>query len=257
MIKHSLNYIRGSACLFAIALVLIIGDPIQRLLFVLLPLSGRFSSRIQVSWFRFWANTMLRIPAFFCGVRFRPLPSVPGNSGVLVLMNHQSLLDIPYLGAALNENLPLFVTRRRYAKGIPLISNMLRLYKFPLVDPARFSVSQLKALTETAANAPYPIAIFPEGSRTKNGEIRKFRTAGVNAILSSRPWSVHLLIVDGLWKCATLPDFVRKISQVRPKSVVFGPFSFDPKTDDPEQFMTDMREKMVNGLAGLRQDSKT
>ena len=257
MIRRSLNYLRGGTCLFAIGLVLIIGDPIQRVLFALLPLFGRHSLRIQASWFRLWANIMLQSVRIFCGVRFRPLPSVPGDSGVLVLMNHQSILDIPYLAACLDENYPVFVTRRRYAKGIPLVSNMLRLYKFPLVDPVRFSVSQLNALTETAANVRYPMAIFPEGSRTRDGEIRKFRTAGVNAILSSRPWSVHLVIVDGLWECATLPDFVKKISQVRPKSVVIGPFSFDPKTDDPEPFMADMREKMMTGLAQLRKDSDT
>ena len=125
----------------------------------------------------------------------------------------------------------------------------------PLVDPVRFSVSQLNALTEAVADARYPVAIFPEGSRTRDGDIRKFRTAGVNAILSSRPWSVHLVIVDGLWKCATLPDFIKKISQIRPKSVVIGPFSFDPETDDPEPFMVGMREKMLAGLAQLRKDS--
>ncbi len=255
MIKRSLNYLRGGACLFAIGLLLIIGDPIQRALFALLPLSGRHSLHLQASWFRLWANIMLQTIRIICGVRFRPLPSVPGESGTLILMNHQSILDIPYLAACLSENYPLFVTRRRYAKGIPLVSNMLRLYKFPLVDPARFSVSQLNALAETAANARYPVAIFPEGSRTRNGDIRRFRTAGVNAILSSRPWSVHLVIVDGLWECATLPDFVNKISQIRPKSVVIGPFSFNPETDDPEPFMAIMRENMLSGLAQLRKNS--
>lgn len=257
MIKTSLDYLRGGTCLFAIGLLLIIGDPIQRLLFALLPLSGRHSLHLQASWFRLWANIMLQTIRIICGVRFRPLPSVPGDSGTLLLVNHQSILDIPYVAACLSENYPLFVTRRRYAKGIPLVSNMLRLYKFPLVDPARFSVSQLNALAETAATTRYPVAIFPEGSRTRDGEIRRFRTAGVNAILSSRPWSVHLVIVDGLWKCATLPDFVRKISQIRPKSVIIGPFPFDPETEDPESFMAGMREKMLSGLAQLREDSGT
>ena len=153
MIKSSINYLRGGTCLFAIGLLLIIGDPIQRVFLALLPWFGRRSLRWQASWFRLWANIMLQTIRISCGVRFRPLPSVPGDPGTLILMNHQSILDIPYLGACLSKNYPLFVTRRRYAKGIPLVSKMLRSYNFPLVDPARFSASQLNALAETAAVA--------------------------------------------------------------------------------------------------------
>jgi len=254
MLKRWLNHIRGGICLFVVALLLIIGDPVQRLIFTLFHLSGRPTERLKAFWFRLWANIMLLAPRILCGARFKPLPAVPGDSGILILMNHQSLLDIPYLGAMLNKNYPLFVTRRRYATGVPLVSHMLRTYKFPLVDSARFSASQSRALAHVAASATVPLAVFPEGTRTRNGEIRSFKTAGINAILCSRPWSVYVVVADGLWMCATLTDFVEKISQITPKSAVFGPFSFDPRADDPESFMVEMREKMVCGLYRLRQE---
>jgi 1-acyl-sn-glycerol-3-phosphate acyltransferase len=257
MIRRWLNYVRGGACIITIALVAIIADPIQRTLFVLsLRLSGRHRPRLQAFWFRLWTITVLQtILRIMGGVRIETTSSVPSDSGNLFIMNHQSLLDISYLTACLDENYPLFVTRRQHATGIPFVSLLLRLYKFPLVDPARISVSQLDELAKTAASASHPLAIFPEGTRTKNGEIGKFRTAGANAILLSRPWSIYLIVVDGLWTCATLTDFAKKISQIKPKSVVFGPFPFNPEMDDPELFMAGMREKMVAGLSQLRQDS--
>jgi 1-acyl-sn-glycerol-3-phosphate acyltransferase len=256
MIRRYFNYLRAAASLLFIGVITITGDLVQRTVFaLLLRISGRYRTRLLVIWFRFWAKFFLVGISLFCGVNFKPLPRLPGDPGILVLMNHQSLLDMPYLVSGFTENYPLFVTRRSHARGIPLISRLLRMYKVPFVDPVRFSRSQLDGLRDTAANTQLPMAIFPEGTRSKDGEIRKFRTAGTNAILSSRPWSVYLVVVDGLWQCATLPDFLAKISQIKPKSAVFGPFPYDPETGDPEQFVAEMHALAVKELANLRREN--
>src|SRR5439155_20254343 len=71
----------------------------------------------------------------FGGARIRRPGTVPTDGPVLVLMNHQSLIDIPTAILMCWPSVPLFVSRRRYARGIPMVSLMLRIRGDALVEP--------------------------------------------------------------------------------------------------------------------------
>ncbi|HEU4929164.1 MAG TPA: hypothetical protein VFU38_04990, partial [Candidatus Krumholzibacteria bacterium] len=51
-------------------------------------------------------------------------PVIPCRGGVLVVMNHQSLIDIPIGCEMVPDGDPRFVTHARYAKGIPSVSHV-------------------------------------------------------------------------------------------------------------------------------------
>jgi 1-acyl-sn-glycerol-3-phosphate acyltransferase len=245
--------LRGAATLLAAGLWFLGADVIQRLLVA--PLVGlRPASRWKVlhRWAEFVAGGTLGILRRFGGARFDLPARIPARSGVLVLMNHQSLMDIPVAFKCLEGATPRLVTRRRYARGIPLVSHMLRLYEHPLVDPGRTTREDLERLARAARESSTPIVVFPEGHRTRDGEIRPFKKAGVGAILTARPWSVYLLVVDGLWRCARISEFVRTIGSVQARAEWVGPIEFRGPGADPDAFLDEMRTRMRNHLAEIR-----
>ena len=167
-------------------------------------------------------------------------------------MNHQSLLDIPLVVAALRPTHPRIVTRARYARGKPLNSHMERLYQYPVVEPRASVRGHLEAIAESARSSDVPFVLFPEGTRTRDGRIGQWREAGLRTILGQRRWRVFLMVADGFWRSASLADFARTVSGIEGRSVALGPFGGPDPEADPEPFIADMRARMETALASLR-----
>jgi 1-acyl-sn-glycerol-3-phosphate acyltransferase len=201
------------------------------------------------------ADFTLGLLRWIGGVRFRGFPRIPGRPGTLLVMNHQSLLDIPLVIKSTAERYPRIVTRRRYAKGVPLVSHMLALYRHPLVEPGLMTEDKLAELAETARASEHPIVIFPEGTRTRDGRIGRFQRAGLRAMLQARDWDVWVVVGDGMWRCARIGDFVRGIDSVEVRMLAEGPLRFSPQQDDANAFIDDLRNRMVSGLERLRDGS--
>lgn len=234
-----------------------LADLVQRIIVAnLIRLHPSRRDSILTRWIRWCARITLRgLVQRLGGARIDPVPELSARPGMLVLMNHQSLLDIPIALQTIRQHYPWIVTRRRYASGIPLVSHMLRLYDMPLVDPGDRSSSQLEELAERARTADRPLLIFPEGGRTRDGQIRPFKKAGLRAILPQRRWEVYLLVVDGYWRCARLADFARTVHRVRGRSRLVGPFPYVPESDAPDDFTAEMRRRLQRELAALREDA--
>ncbi len=178
---------------------------------------------------------------------------IASEPGILIVANHQSLIDIPVLFDLVVDDYPKIVARERYSRRIPLISYMLRLCEHPLVDPGRGMDANTRRLREVAETTSHPILIFPEGSRTRDGEIKPFRTTGLQAILSARSWKVYVVVVDGMWKCGKLVDFIRNIGSVRARVECMGPFESPAPGEDPAEFITGIRAMMCDKLHEMRQ----
>jgi 1-acyl-sn-glycerol-3-phosphate acyltransferase len=253
--------LRGSVALFFVFLLLLLGDPVQR--FLVIPLARVWKSRRMAIMAR-WQHVMRWIALspiiYIGGARFpRPL-GLPGDGDVLILMNHQSVFDIPVVVESLPVTAyPRFVTRKRYFKWIPLVSHLVRSYGFPSVDP-RADSSEMKrslaAIKETARKTDAPLCIFPEGTRTRDGEIGPFKTTGLKLILKQRPWRVYALVGDGYWKTARIKDFVGGMSDVRGRLELAGVFEWTDPKGDPAAFIEQVREAMVARLAEIRSETR-
>lgn len=250
--------IRGSLALTFAGLSLLVGEVVQRTLIAgaawMVP-SKRH--RIFAVWQQFLARTMLAAAGLVGGARFEKVPSIPNRPGVLVLMNHQSLMDIPMAVQAIENGYPRIVTRVRYARGKPLISHMVRLYQYPTVDPKAMSRKDLQAFQEAAAGSPVPLVLFPEGTRTRDGSLGRFKRTGLRLILRARQWEVWTITVDGWWRAAKLKDFVANISDVEGRIRVEGPFTSPEPHEDPDPFIRRMQEHMAARLESLREPGVT
>ena len=245
---------RGYFALAVIGTLFLITDLVQRTAVAAL-VRWRPSSRERTlaRWGQFLAWMSLTVVQRIGGAKFAPLPRISGGPGVLILMNHQSLLDIPLVYRCLNSGYPKIVTRRRYLKGIPLISHMLRLYEYPIVDSQSPPRRQIVDLRRAALHATQPLVVFPEGTRSKNGEIGPFMKAGLGGILTVRPWLVYLAVVDGLWRCGRFQEMGKNLGNARGRVEALGPFEFRKDRDDPALFIESMRDRMCLKLREMRE----
>ena len=203
-------------------------------------------------WQRFTAHVVIFFLRHLGRVRFGALPHIPGDPGVLVMMNHQSLLDIPIVVASMHGVYPRIVTRSRYGRGVPLISHMTRLYRYPMVDPRAMLRGKLDELREDVSASGHPLVIYPEGTRTRTGSIGRFKTLGLATILAARPWTVYVVVADGLWKWGRLQDFFGNLSSMHVRVQCAGPFGAPPAGSDPRPFIGEMRGVMNGMLAEMR-----
>jgi 1-acyl-sn-glycerol-3-phosphate acyltransferase len=186
------------------------------------------------------------------GARITERGHVPTEKPVLVLMNHQSLLDIPTAIALCRPDVPLIVTRKLYGRGIPMVSPMLRIQRYPLVDPKKDRKGAVAIIQETARTQEHGILLYPEGHRGHGGELGAFASAGIRVILKERTTPVYLIVTDGFWVCRRLKDFIFAIHRLEGRTEVLGPF--DPPRVDAEvpAFVERMREAMQAKLVEMR-----
>jgi len=255
-----LKKLRGYLALTVILLALLLLDPVQRI--VIAPWARLAPSRrvrIFTRWQRFLANGILGTLRLVGGADIQQVPRIPGRAGVLVLMNHQSVLDIPLVVAAIHGAYPRIVTRKRYVRWIPQISHMVRLYQYPVVDPSANSGDtkrMLASIRDAARSSDVPLALFPEGTRTKDGEIGTFKTTGLKLILKQRPWTVYLLVADGFWQRAKVKHFLGGMGEIRGRLRLVGPIEWEDPHGDTEAFAEAMRQRMVECLVELRDPAR-
>jgi 1-acyl-sn-glycerol-3-phosphate acyltransferase len=186
------------------------------------------------------------------GARVRRTGTVATTGPALILMNHQSLIDIPTAILMCWPHVPLFVTRRRYGRGIPMVSLMLRIRGDPLVEPEVDPRGALRTLAEAARRQAHGLLVFPEGHRSGSGGIDEFATAGLKVILRERKGPVWLVVTDGFQDCRTIGDFVFNMHEVDGRTEVLGPY--EPPAGDGEirSFTERMREEMIAHLRSRR-----
>ena len=248
--------LRGYLAIMVVFGGILLCDLIQR--FVIVPLLWIFPARrerLLVAWAQ-WLAWMVMAPLSWIGGASIPDPvKVNAGPGVLLLMNHQSLIDIPLIVRCVANGYPRIVTRRRYARWIPLISHVLKLYQFPLVDPAAKAGQthrMLRSLQEAARTSEVPVMMFPEGTRTKDGEIGPFMTTGLRLILRARPWRVYVFVVDGYSGNPRLRDFFGGMAQMEGRIELAGELDWSDPKGDHTVFMDEIRQLMVDHLAEMR-----
>ncbi|MCE1196887.1 1-acyl-sn-glycerol-3-phosphate acyltransferase [bacterium] len=135
----------------------------------------------------------------------------------LVISNHQSLLDIPIIMHVLPRgSYARFVAKRELGFGVPLISLLLRTSGHCLIRRRGDALQAMRTVTSMAnrckREGTIPV-IFPEGTRSRTGELGTFHSAGTRKILEVEPLPILVVAMDGGWDVSKLTDFMRSFGK--------------------------------------------
>jgi 1-acyl-sn-glycerol-3-phosphate acyltransferase len=239
---------------YGLWLIFFYGLPQRLIVWPLTLLLPKRRVAITGAWFRILARSSLALARVCAGVRLTVLGRIPPGSHVFV-MNHQSLLDVPIAHAQMSDPYPVIPTRARYARGIPGISLNIRLARHPLVrqtkESRRQDVVAIAQAADAVARGELSILIYPEGHRSRDGEIGRFMPAGLRSILQRAKRPVYLLVVDGFWRARTTAEALLHFAGQKGTLRIVGPLA-PPGEGDVDAFVEELRERMVAELRAMR-----
>jgi len=182
-------------------------------------------------------------------------PAVRPHSPYLFISNHQSMFDIPILGAALFTNFPKYVSKQELAKWIPSISYNLRRGGNAIIDRADRgqATSAIRKLAQQVKERGVSAVLYPEGTRARRGELRRFRTAGAVALLEAAPEvPVVPIVVDGSWELLRF-NLMPVPFGTRVRVKIGTPIERKPD-EDPAAVLELVRNDIAATLDGWRDD---
>jgi 1-acyl-sn-glycerol-3-phosphate acyltransferase len=129
--------------------------------------------------------------------------NLPKNTTLIFVSNHQGVFDIPPLIWAFRKYHPKFVSKKELGKGIPSISFNLRHGGAALIDrkDSKQAISTLGNFAKKINKNKWSAVIFPEGTRSRNGEPKKFATNGLKMLAKyNKEGYIVPLTINNSWK---------------------------------------------------------
>ena len=134
----------------------------------------------------------------------------------MIICNHQSLFDIPAFMRFMPEVDLRFIAKDTLGKGIPLVSPMLKSQKHCLIPRNVRPLESVKLISDFGTRAKeqklVPV-LFPEGTRSRDGSLGKFYSAGFRTLSEACGLPVVVCALDGGWKIADLKGLIKNIKK--------------------------------------------
>lgn len=133
-------------------------------------------------------------------VQFSGFELLRENRPLIVVANHQSLFDIQAFVSGFAKWHPKFVSKIELSRNIPSISYNLRHSGSALIDRANGgqAIREIIRLGRMIEANNYAVCIYPEGTRSRNGQVRKFQSGGIKSLLKAAPSAVVVpFVIEG------------------------------------------------------------
>ncbi len=193
-----LGYLFTPVHYFFYGLALLIFHPLQ---WVCLKVGGYSAHKRCVDILNFFLVSSF----YFAGIRisFKNKQNLPTNRSIIFVANHQSMFDIPPIIWFLRKHHAKFISKIELTKGIPSVSFNLKHGGGANIDrkDPKQSITELIKLGQRMKDNTWSAAIFPEGTRSKDGRLKPFNTAGIATLLKKAPDSLIVPVsIENSWK---------------------------------------------------------
>ena len=140
---------------------------------------------------------LTRIQLFLLGAWIRIKNKIPNDQTYIVMMNHASFADVffsvqPLKGkytailASFNFKIPIWGTMLRFFKAIPVYRKD-KIKAIKAINHAETIIKDLK----------YHVVIFPEGTRTTDGKLQKFKKGGFHMAINTQVPIIPIAVKGG------------------------------------------------------------
>ncbi len=131
------------------------------------------------------------------------VPSLPKERPVIIVANHQSMYDIPMIMWLCRQRELGFIAKKELGRWIPSISFALRRLGSVLIDrkDAKRAILAIESFGAYKEKVKQVACIFPEGTRARDGKMKKFKATGLQALLRTMPSAViQPIAIRGNWE---------------------------------------------------------
>ncbi|WP_330442479.1 lysophospholipid acyltransferase family protein [Flavobacterium sp. C4GT6] len=135
--------------------------------------------------------------------KFEGIEKVPTGVPLIIVANHQSMYDIPPIIWFMRKFHPKFISKKELGKGIPSVSYNLRHGGSVLIDrkDPKQALPAIKQIATYIEKNTRSAVIFPEGTRSKNGNPKKFSENGLKILCKFAPSAYIVPVsINNSWK---------------------------------------------------------
>lgn len=192
----------------------------------------------------FWQFSLQNVFQFWLNYRAEGVQHIPPTGGGLVLANHQSFLDPLLIGLPLRR--PVSYVARDSLLRVPLLGWLLRKTYVMSINRDAASPAMLRDAIRRIEHG-FLVGVFPEGTRTHNGEIGPFKPGFISLIRRAQS-TVYPVGIAGANLALPRRGWFLKPENVR---VVFGePITLEElqpllKKGNEERLLSFIRDRVV------------
>lgn len=203
-----------------------------------------------------WIARRLWYPLFvgLGRIRMEVEGAVPDRSAgpFVVAVNHQSNLDVPVLMRALPFAVRFVAKRELY--WIPLFGWYLYAAGYIAIDrrDRERSIVSMRRAGETMRRRRVSIVVFPEGTRTHEGEVKPFKKGAFHLAIEAQA-PILPVSIEGSWR-----TMHRSGMTVRPGTIRLRIHEPIPtaglRAEDVPALLAATRDRIVSGVDSMRRD---
>ncbi len=178
--------------------VLCIFHPIQWICFNVF---GYQAHKVSIDLMNYFLVSTLKI--LLSTAVYKNIELIPDGKPIIFVANHQGMFDINGMAWFLRKFHPKFVSKIELGKGVPSVSYNLRHGGSVLIDrkDPRQALPELKKMGEYIQEHGRSVIIYPEGTRSKNGQPKTFAPNGLKILCKYAPDAfVVPITINNSWK---------------------------------------------------------
>ena len=196
--KKFFGYVLSPVFYLLFLLILLIFQPIQWLSYRLFGYKAHKASVDALNFF-------LTYVQFFLGnsITFINHQTLPTDRPIIFIANHQSMYDIPGLIWFLRKYHVKFISKIELTKGIPSISFNLKYGGGANINRKdnKQSIGEIIKLGRRMHENNWSAMIFAEGTRAKDGRMKRFHIGGIATLTKLNPNALVVPIaIENSWK---------------------------------------------------------